>query len=220
MAEKSRFFNSIDGDRAYSATDWAEYFASFIGNGVFGSPATNLLVSPGNGMSVSIAAGLAWINGYFYVNNAAFTLALSTADGSLPRIDRVVIRWSLANRAITAAVKTGTAASSPSAPTLTRDSSVYELAIADVYIAVQSQFPLPTSPIGAATRCFAERFRASSQKRTPTISLGPRSRACSRFSRVELGQRMQLPLERVWESPRPISVLRQRIIHTDLQQAL
>ena len=135
MAEKSRFFNSVDGDRAYSASDWAEYFASFIGNGVFGSPSTNLQVTPGSGMNVSVSAGLAWINGYFYVNNAGITLPLSTADGSLPRIDRIVICWSLADRAITAAVKTGTAASSPSAPALSRGSSIYELAIADVYVA-------------------------------------------------------------------------------------
>ena len=135
MAEASRFFNAVDGDRVYSAADWAEYFASFIGNGVFGSPSTNLQVSPGDGMNVSVAAGLAWINGYFYTNDAALTLPLSTADGTLPRIDRVVIRWSLANRAIWAAVKTGTAASSPVAPALQRDTSVYELGIADVYVA-------------------------------------------------------------------------------------
>ena len=58
MAEASRFFNAVDGDRVYSAADWAEYFASFIGNGVFGSPITNLQVSPGDGMNVSVAAGI------------------------------------------------------------------------------------------------------------------------------------------------------------------
>lgn len=33
--EKSSFFNSVSHDRTYKAEDWAEYFASFIGNGVF-----------------------------------------------------------------------------------------------------------------------------------------------------------------------------------------
>ncbi|MEA4898989.1 MAG: hypothetical protein VB065_00500 [Eubacteriales bacterium] len=135
MAEKSSFFNSVNGDRTYAAEDWARYFASFIGNGVFGLPGTNLQVSPGDGLGVTVAAGLAWINGYFYVNDADRTLALATADGTLPRIDRVVVRWSLAGRAIAAAVKTGVAASSPSAPSLQRDSSIYELGIADVYVA-------------------------------------------------------------------------------------
>lgn len=35
--EKSSFFNSVSHDRTYKAEDWAEYFASFIGNGVFPS---------------------------------------------------------------------------------------------------------------------------------------------------------------------------------------
>nr|DAQ05226.1 MAG TPA: hypothetical protein [Caudoviricetes sp.] len=34
--EKSSFFNSVSGDRKYKAEDWASYFASFIGNGVYG----------------------------------------------------------------------------------------------------------------------------------------------------------------------------------------
>ena len=33
--EFSSFFNSVGGDRKYKAEDWAEYFGSFIGNGVF-----------------------------------------------------------------------------------------------------------------------------------------------------------------------------------------
>lgn len=36
--EKSSFFNSVSHDRTYKAEDWAEYFASFIGNGRFPRP--------------------------------------------------------------------------------------------------------------------------------------------------------------------------------------
>ena len=42
--EKSSFFNSVSHDRTYKAEDWAEYFASFIGNGVFPVPSTGLQV--------------------------------------------------------------------------------------------------------------------------------------------------------------------------------
>ena len=31
MAERGSFFNSVSGDRKYSAEDWAAYFASFGG---------------------------------------------------------------------------------------------------------------------------------------------------------------------------------------------
>lgn len=88
MAEASRFFNAVDGDRVYSAADWAEYFASFIGNGVFGSPSTNLQVSPGDGMNVSVAAGLAWINGYFYTNDAALAQGERENPGGISRARR------------------------------------------------------------------------------------------------------------------------------------
>ena len=90
--EKSGFFNSSDGDRVYDATDFAAYFGSLVSNGVFYSTPTNLLVSPGIGLAVSIAAGSAWINGYRYENTDDLNKPLATADGSNPRIDRVVVR--------------------------------------------------------------------------------------------------------------------------------
>lgn len=132
--EKSSFFNSIDGDRKYKAEEWAEYFASFIGNGVFPEPSTNLMVEANNNMTVKVKAGKAWINGYFYFNTDDLVLQHDNADGVLKRIDRIVIRWSLTNRNIEAAVKKGTFASSPVAPALQRDADIYELALADVLI--------------------------------------------------------------------------------------
>lgn len=52
--EKSSFFNSVSGDRVYRAEEWAEYFASFIGNGVFPVPSTSLQVVAGSGMAVAV----------------------------------------------------------------------------------------------------------------------------------------------------------------------
>ena len=132
--EKCSFFNSINGDRRYKAEEWADYFSSFIGNGVFGYASDNLLVTAGSGMTIAIGAGKAWINGYFYHNTEALTTTLATADGVLNRIDRVALRWSLTARSISVAVKQGVAASAPVAPTLQRDADVYELALADVLV--------------------------------------------------------------------------------------
>lgn len=137
MAEKSSFFNSVSGDRKYKAEDWASYFSTLIGNGVFPNPATNLQVVPGaSGLTVTVHAGKAWINGYYYNNTDDLTLTLPTSDGSKKRIDRIVVRWSLSDRKISAAVKIGTAAANPSAAVLQRNSDVYELAIADVLVGV------------------------------------------------------------------------------------
>lgn len=132
--EKSGFFNSSDGDRVYDALDFAAYFGSLVSNGVFYATATNLQVSPGTGLAVSVAAGSAWINGYRYENTDALNMLLATANGSNPRIDRVVVRLSQISRSIQLAIITGTPAVTPVAPALTRTSDIYELGIADVLI--------------------------------------------------------------------------------------
>lgn len=132
--EKSGFFNSSSGDRVYDAVDFAAYFGSLVTNGVFYATATNLQATPGTALAVSVAAGSAWINGYRYENTDDLDIPLTTADGSNPRIDRIVVRLSMVSRSIHLAAVTGTPAATPTAPTLTRTSDVYELCIADVLI--------------------------------------------------------------------------------------
>ena len=137
--EKSSFFNSVqasDGsyDREYLAEDFARYFASFIGNGVFPNPSTNLQVLSNNDMTVSIDIGKAFINGYYYENTTKLVKTIDVADGVLNRIDLVVLRLDFTNREIKTYVKKGTFTSSPKAQSLQRDSDMYELALAEVYI--------------------------------------------------------------------------------------
>lgn len=130
--EKSSFFNSVSHDRTYKAEDWAEYFASFIGNGVFPVPSSGLQVVADEGMNVTVKTGKAWINGYFYYNTSDLTVTLNTTDGVLNRIDRVVLRWDLTKRNIAITVKSATPSTNPTAPTLQRDADAYEIALADV----------------------------------------------------------------------------------------
>ena len=132
--EKSGFFNSTDGDRIYDAADFAAYFGSLVSNGVFYMTATNLQVSPSIGLAVNVAAGSAWINGYRYENTDDLNLPLTTANGSNPRIDRIVVRLSQISRSVQIAVVDGTPAATPVAPALTRTSDIYELGIADVLV--------------------------------------------------------------------------------------
>lgn len=132
--EKSSFFNSVSHDRTYKAEDWAEYFASFIGNGVFPVPSMGLQVVANDGMKLNVKTGKAWINGYFYFNTGDLAVELDTADGQLNRIDRVVVRWDLTNRVMSVKVKSSSFSASPTAPALQRDADIYELALADIYV--------------------------------------------------------------------------------------
>ena len=134
MAEKSSFFTSLNGDRKYKSSDFAEYFSTFIGNGVFPNPSTNLLVTSNGDMTINISPGFAWINGYMYHNTDNLTLTVEHADSALKRIDRVVLKCDFINREIKAYVKKGSFASNPIAPNLERGVNAYELSISDILV--------------------------------------------------------------------------------------
>lgn len=131
MAETSGFFRSVSGDRKYT-TDWlAKWVSSFIGSGVYNG---ELALSPGGGMNVTLPAGKAWINGYYYRNDAPITLPIANADGVLHRKDTVVLRWNVNERSITAQVLQGSFASNPIAPEIVRDLELYDLKLAEICI--------------------------------------------------------------------------------------
>ena len=127
-------FNSVNHDRVYKAEDWAWYFSTFISNGVFPSPADGLQVLATDGMTVAVQPGYGFINGYAFRNQSAYNIQIETADGALSRIDRVVLRWDLVNRQMLLAVLTGTASANPTAPTLTQNADIWEIALADVAV--------------------------------------------------------------------------------------
>lgn len=142
MAETSGFFNAEmieeDGsttyDRIYYADQFAYYFSKFISNGVYINPATQLKVTSKGELKLNVAVGDAFINGYWYKNDENFELQLAQANGSLPRIDRIVLRWDSLTRYINLAILQGNPAATPSAKNLTRNADTWELGLADIYI--------------------------------------------------------------------------------------
>lgn len=134
MAMESGLFRSVNRDRTYKASFFAEYFGSLVGNGVFAEPGDGLQVMTNNDMTVTVKYGKCWINGYFGINREDEIKQIDPADGVLNRVDRIVLRWSIESRDIQIVVKKGTFASSPVAPTLQRDADAYELALADINV--------------------------------------------------------------------------------------
>ena len=126
MAEKSRFFNSTTSDeRLYDAADMAEVWNTFFTNGVI----SGLEVSS-TSSGLSVGAGSAIINGYWYKLDSAKTLAI--ASGTSEHTDTVVLRLDLGSEArnITAVYKSGTA--------LTEGGDVFEIALAQLTVAANS----------------------------------------------------------------------------------
>lgn len=131
-------FNAIkvDGefDRTYKAEDWAWYFATFLASGVFPKPSDGLQVVAHSGMEVRVNMGYAFINGYAFRNPVSRGVTLDRAEGAQNRVDRVVVRWDLVLRDIYIDVLKGVPSAKPVAAALTRNTEVWELALADIYV--------------------------------------------------------------------------------------
>lgn len=122
-------------DRVYTADQHAQYFASFIGNGVFKyNPILGVVESTTPGLSVTLTPGQAWINGYWYKNDEDLELPIALPDESQPRIDAVAIRWNSITRDIKAVVIQGEPNSTPIAPTPVRDMVNFDLILAHVRV--------------------------------------------------------------------------------------
>lgn len=154
MAIQSYFFNAVlnDGvyDRTYNAEDVTSYLDLLVGNGVFPNPSTMLQVRVGSGMNVIVGAGAGWINGHKMINTADLTLTVAASDVLLNRIDDVIFYVDFNAREMGIEIKQGTLAASPVAPTLQRDTSRYEMCLAQ--IAVNKQVSAITAAMITDTR--------------------------------------------------------------------
>ena len=148
------FFNAQqvngDYDRKYGADELAEYFASLIGNGISADIENCFKISAASGMQISIAAGYAWINGYWIKNDAAITKTLAVAPSSNFRVDSVVLRFSKENRSIEIAIVQGDVSSTSVFKPLTRTDDVYELMLG--YVTVSAGISAITSSMITDTR--------------------------------------------------------------------
>lgn len=135
MAQTSWPFENIDT----SETQFSQW-ARNIGEGVK-SGSLNELETYGDstGLQVKVKSGQAMVRGHYYQSTAEEILTIPTADTTNPRIDLVVVELDPSANSITLKVVAGTAAGSPSAPTLTQtDAGVYQLQLAEVAVAANA----------------------------------------------------------------------------------
>lgn len=119
----------------FDAADVAAYLAGLT-SGVF-SGAEDFPVTAAGGLTVTVGAGRGWVHpsrftGYSITKREADTLALPLADPSLPRIDRIVMRYDAGARAASLQVLQGTASSTPTAPAISRTELTYDLCLAEI----------------------------------------------------------------------------------------
>ena len=119
----------------YDAEDAAGYTATRT-SGVYSSD-DDFVVTAAGGYDVTVSAGQAWIHparfvGYSVIKKNADTLTMPIADGRLPRIDRIVLRYDAAARKSSLMILQGTPASKPAAPELSRTAAIYDLCFAEI----------------------------------------------------------------------------------------
>ena len=134
MAKRFGFFNSINGDRKYLATDLSQAFDVGISTGLKADNADNFKIVPNANMQVKMMPGGAMIFGHYLLDEEEEIINLDMADAELNRIDRIVLRYDKFERSIKSAVIKGTPALTPVAPAALRTNEQFDLVLADVYI--------------------------------------------------------------------------------------
>lgn len=119
----------------FDAADVAAYLAGLT-SGVF-SGDEDFPVTAAGGLKVTVGAGRGWVHpsrftGYSITKREADTLTMPLADPSLPRIDRIALRYDAGARAASLQVLQGTASSTPTAPAISRTELIYDLCLAEI----------------------------------------------------------------------------------------
>lgn len=128
------FFNAVNGDRRYSADQLGNYFKGLISNGVYEKVGKAFIVTSNNDMSINVGSGKAYINEKWIENDKTVNYSIDASDTAYARIDTVVIRLDYTARTISIKILKGTASPTPTAVSITRNSSVYDLKLAEVKV--------------------------------------------------------------------------------------
>lgn len=136
MAFSCGFYDAIDNDRTYSATQFGEMFDGLITDGIYATIGDAFAVVPGSGVGVKVKPGRAWFNKTWSVNTADLPLTLADPDLLLSRIDAVILE--VDTRVITRnnsiKVITGNPGIDPEKPTLIRADGIYQYPLAWVTV--------------------------------------------------------------------------------------
>lgn len=137
---RSGFFNSflVNGeyDRKYNADDYSANMGALIRSGVLRDGNNGFRVTA-SGLVLSVSPGRAWIEGRWAHLDTTYTFpAIVPPAGDLFRIDSVSLQLdtSMNSRQISFVYKTGTPASTPSAPPVVREGSIYEICLARIWV--------------------------------------------------------------------------------------
>ena len=129
------FYDSLNGDRKYSAIQMSSIFDGIILDGIFASIGTAFAVKAGGGLVVNVGIGRAWFNHTWTYNDSILPLIAPDSELLLDRIDAVVIEVDGTDSVRENSIKfvTGTPASSPVRPTMVHEGKVHQYPLCYIY---------------------------------------------------------------------------------------
>lgn len=132
----SGFFDSINDDRLYNATQLSSIFEGLISSGVYLKVGNKLAVQPNSEMTIKINTGRGWFGGRWVNNDANHILTLEPADPVSNRYCAVCVRVDLTSDGRNAEpfLKYSAFSANPEKPTMERTDTIKEYCLAYVYI--------------------------------------------------------------------------------------
>lgn len=136
MSFASGFFNSVDHDRLYDATDISRLFDGLIRDGIFASIGDCLVVKQSKQMNVTVGTGRAWFNHTWSYNDALYPVTIPPSEILMDRIDAVVLEINSVESVRANSIKLikGTPSSTPAKPSLTNTKEVHQYPLAYVTV--------------------------------------------------------------------------------------
>ena len=124
-------------DRAVDSAVYRGLLKNLFTTGILSTDSTNMQVTSNQDMTVNVLSGFAMVEGVMNLNDETVTLEVEAADTNYARIDSVVLRLNTNDdfRNCDFYIVKGTPSESPVRPALTREIAVYELGLADIYVA-------------------------------------------------------------------------------------
>lgn len=137
----SGFYNSINGDRTYSANDMNKPYKRVITEGIFatpqGTPSTDFQVlSANNAMNIIVKKGEGLLGNRWIELESDTVITVGSNTGITPRCDSIIVRVdnTQSGRVAQVIYREGTASSKPMPPNLVNTDTIKEIRVANIYV--------------------------------------------------------------------------------------
>lgn len=144
---KGGFFNSINGDRKYSAEEMNRPYKRLINDGIFatpqGTPSTDLQVlSADDGMNIIVKKGDGLLGEKWFENPSDLAITVANNTSIVPRIDSIIIQMDNTQngRICNVVYREGEPNSNPDPPLINNVENIIEKRVANIRVAPDTVF--------------------------------------------------------------------------------